>query len=437
MKFKIMIMALLLVSVGIGSAVNRLPATEFVGNISYVDSGSNVQELDFYADPSDGDMWTSISDTWSLIAGKYVDGKIVVGPSSDTRSFLYDYATDGVDDEVQINAALTAVGKHGVVYLKNGIYNITTPIIIDGYGISLIGEGMRGTKIYKVSNDASVLANRTTSGDDTSYAVDAAIIVAHPDGDYGYNNRIYDLTIRGDTSPANDIGYGIYAPYSSYNDVQNVHMLNVSYGYYADSTNWYNSLKNVWIHRCDTGVYLYPGGITDLERVYVAYPVDYGFFIRSAHGPIHLNMCAAELSNGATTRLYYFRDANIVMTACRSEHSVGNIITAIGRRVVINNFAGISLLGSSESSYYNSVLFFDYGTHTITGAYFGALSTPLATYNYRAHNGADVTAIATTMPTNGIAVPYYGGGATLTEIGAGAGVVITNSVGTVTLDPAS
>ena len=38
MKLKIMIMALLLVSAGIGSAVNRLPATEFVGD---VDMGEN------------------------------------------------------------------------------------------------------------------------------------------------------------------------------------------------------------------------------------------------------------------------------------------------------------------------------------------------------------------------------------------------------------
>lgn len=106
MKLKIMIMALLLVSaVGIGSAVNRLPATEFVGNISYVDSGANVQEFDFNTEPTDGDVWIYDSG-WSLLSNRLLSRDIIVGPSSDTYSFLYHYSTDGVDDEIEINQAI-------------------------------------------------------------------------------------------------------------------------------------------------------------------------------------------------------------------------------------------------------------------------------------------------------------------------------------------
>jgi len=84
MKLKIMIMALLLL-VGIGSAVNRLPATEFVGDV-------NMNGYDVI----DAKMGQSIY-------------YVTVGPYD-----WCDYVTDGTADDVEIQAALDAMDAlHG------------------------------------------------------------------------------------------------------------------------------------------------------------------------------------------------------------------------------------------------------------------------------------------------------------------------------------
>lgn len=49
-----------------------------------------------------------------------------IGPASDANSATYDYTTDGTADEVQINAALSAIGgNYGVVFLMPGTYTLS------------------------------------------------------------------------------------------------------------------------------------------------------------------------------------------------------------------------------------------------------------------------------------------------------------------------
>ena len=141
MKLKIMIMALLLLA-GIGSAVNWLPEStmEPGANLSYYDSGSSLQTFDFSTEPADGSVLVSISGIWSVLAGKYLDGDIVIGPASDTYSFLYDYTTDGVDDCIEIQAAIDNIGTHGDIVFEPGIYNLTNTIYCKP-GARLIGKG--------------------------------------------------------------------------------------------------------------------------------------------------------------------------------------------------------------------------------------------------------------------------------------------------------
>ncbi len=53
-----------------------------------------------------------------------------------------DFNTDGTDDEVEINAALNSLpAGGGVVYMKEGTYNITTSIIIPDDNVEIIGAG--------------------------------------------------------------------------------------------------------------------------------------------------------------------------------------------------------------------------------------------------------------------------------------------------------
>jgi hypothetical protein len=141
MKLKIMIMALLLLA-GIGSAVNWLPEStmEPGANLSYYDSGSSLQTFDFSTEPADGSVLVSISGIWSVLAGKYLDGDIVIGPASDTYSFLYDYTTDGVDDCIEIQDAIDNIGTHGDIVFEPGIYNLTNTIYCRP-GARLLGKG--------------------------------------------------------------------------------------------------------------------------------------------------------------------------------------------------------------------------------------------------------------------------------------------------------
>jgi len=106
MKLKIMIMALLLMSVGIGSAVNRLPATEFVGDVD-------------------------MDDNFIISVNKTAGVGVTVGFTDDCN-----YVVDGIDDCVEIQAAIDFVQDNyggGLVRLQNGNYNLTNQISISRF----------------------------------------------------------------------------------------------------------------------------------------------------------------------------------------------------------------------------------------------------------------------------------------------------------------
>ena len=103
MKLKIMIMALLLMSVGIGSAVNRLPATEFTGDVGM--GGYNISDAKI----------------------NYTNRIVYFGP--------YDwcnYVADGVDDAATLQAAIDSVsgGLGGTVFVLPYNYEIEQQIVV-------------------------------------------------------------------------------------------------------------------------------------------------------------------------------------------------------------------------------------------------------------------------------------------------------------------
>lgn len=98
----------------------------------------------------------------------YSPADYVVAPSS--AGVKADYYTDGTDDEVQINAALTAAAAltdGGVVQLVNGDYTLGASIIPPS-GIWLRGQGMFTTRIKVKTNAQFALINNrslhTTAG---------------------------------------------------------------------------------------------------------------------------------------------------------------------------------------------------------------------------------------------------------------------------------
>lgn len=70
-----------------------------------------------------------------------------------------DYICDGIDDDVQINAAITAVSTAGggTVFLKDGTYSVSAIVILKS-NVRLTGESKVST-ILKLKNSASALAN--------------------------------------------------------------------------------------------------------------------------------------------------------------------------------------------------------------------------------------------------------------------------------------
>ena len=70
-----------------------------------------------------------------------------------------DYNTDGTADEVEINVALNSLpAGGGVVYMKEGTYNITTSIIIPNDNIEIIGAGA-STRIETAEAIVMIYAN--------------------------------------------------------------------------------------------------------------------------------------------------------------------------------------------------------------------------------------------------------------------------------------
>ena len=147
----VLVIALFLVA-GIGSAQNYLPEStmEPGANLSYYDSGTNIQTFDFADEPADGDIFVSASDIWRIVATKYIDNEIIVGPSSDTYSYFYDYECDGTDDYATINIALNAAAPSQNNYINNkiimmpGRYNLGDGSIDIPIGVSIIGGGRTG-----------------------------------------------------------------------------------------------------------------------------------------------------------------------------------------------------------------------------------------------------------------------------------------------------
>lgn len=85
----------------------------------------------------------TITDIEDLIRSSSLGTAVVVGSSS------LDYPTDGIDDQVQINQAITdlAIAGGGTVQLEPGTYNITDTILIAHSNIRLIGSGVGSTKL--------------------------------------------------------------------------------------------------------------------------------------------------------------------------------------------------------------------------------------------------------------------------------------------------
>jgi len=151
MKLKIMIMALLLIT-GIGSAVNRLPATEFVGDVEM--RGSNLLN--------------------ATLGGS--------GPYAYVGSQLWcDYITDGVDDAEQVVQAYLdgystvvitstiVVNGSNPIWFPNGQKRLTAPTY---YPVSVILDPATSGPMLLINSTGNEIDRVTFDGNRSEYIAD-------------------------------------------------------------------------------------------------------------------------------------------------------------------------------------------------------------------------------------------------------------------------
>lgn len=150
MKLKIMIIALLFLA-GIGSAVNRLPATEFVGDVDM--GGNNIYDANYV-----NSTYISISSP-QLNAIIFWNGSHAIG--------LYENGTmisSGTDNDTVIQAthdAIYATGG-GVIHFKDYFMGIDTTI--EQYAsVAFIGEGDNDNDLTGFEGTANPLLHITRS----------------------------------------------------------------------------------------------------------------------------------------------------------------------------------------------------------------------------------------------------------------------------------
>jgi hypothetical protein len=90
----------------------------------------------------------------AIPTGRSASAVIAASGATDKQKADADYVCDGTADQVEINAALTAVGAQGRIVLTDGQFNLAARITMGQSGQVLEGQGRWATKLY-LSNGAN------------------------------------------------------------------------------------------------------------------------------------------------------------------------------------------------------------------------------------------------------------------------------------------
>lgn len=109
--------------------------------------------LDLFEDNSSGAISAQDArDFIASVAGRGASLYVASTGATNLEKAGADYVCDGTADDVQINAAITALGSTGgVVQLSNGNFNIASPILVTTGNISIVGIG-RGTILTAINS---------------------------------------------------------------------------------------------------------------------------------------------------------------------------------------------------------------------------------------------------------------------------------------------
>lgn len=314
---------------------------------------------------------------------------------------------DGVaDDTAAIQAAINA---NGSVYLPAGNYRITAPLYLTGTegGVAgrLVGAGSWATKITKTTTTAGTGSNLMRSGATTdSYAVDAAVIVTHPDNVFAYHVELRGIALV--SGSANNL-HAIYAPRLSGAVFEDVVTYQFQRGYTTHDT-WLSQFRKV-IHN-GTGRTTWrgfnweidgTGGGTGTSCAFIdCWARDgsgQGWWLKGLSYSTLIN-CAADNITGVA---YVIESSQITMVGCGMENidltASGYAVGWFNSRGAMIGCRSFDVVGASSAAF----AYLDASRVTLENCQFENFTTVNSALNIIVQNGAHLVDINTQLPTNG------------------------------------
>lgn len=256
-----------------------------------------------------------------------------------------DYICDGVNDDVQIQAAIDAVGAAGggTVFLRAGTYVIGTQIDLDSTEVHLVGEGMGATVLQAKA----------------AFSTGTAIIAA----DQSFIS-IQHLTVDGNkANQTTEAHTGIYCGFNStaFTDIfiDNVEVKNVNLG-----IGIYTDIDKTIISKCishdneDNGIYADTSANTSKILNCISYSnASDGIFVDTSYVNVVGCTSYSNTGDGFTGGEKYVSYTNCIAYSNTAEgFDINNTnIVVSGCIAQLNGTRGISLSGSGEAQIIGSM----------------------------------------------------------------------------------
>jgi hypothetical protein len=353
------------------------------------------------------------------------------------------------DDTTAIQNALNSGAR--TVFIPKGTYNITAPLQMSS-GTNFIGEGGgqydNGTVIKKATNTVGTGSNLTGLITD-SYAVNAMLIMTHPDDLFAFNNTVEGIRFE---SVGFVVEYGIYMPRTSQTKLSNVSVFQCKIGVYTKDSwactfqmcnffcnsiesglatamgispnGWASGSKGVWFDP-DAG----SGSGTSLCALNtLVRDCAIGWDIAGLNYSTLVGCAADNISQSA----YKFTNSVVSVVGCGMENVFCGeaAIRVINGRISMSAFSTFQIRNkpSGGDGYYIRVS--DGGDLNLIGCQFVALTSGTSnTLNLAIGDDGTITHdAATLMPSGGNAFINYGG--TSSKILLGNPIQINDSIGT-------
>ena len=289
-------------------------------------ANKKITELTALTDPDANDLLAIVDDpsgspeTKRITATKLVKSlnnqaaTFVVAASDSLHKERADYICDGVNDQVEIQAAIDALPSGGgKIVLTEGTFNITDSIDLSGKGNILFG-GM-GTCTF--------INNQNTSGEHAIKAINSSSV---PSSTVRY--LIFsDFIVKGNTASGDGLHF------------ERVDCLKVD-GIVAEKNGEHGLyfINNFWTVGADTAY-----GDTMITNSFFLTNDKYGIFMKALHEPL-INDCHIEenLEGG----IWHENGFNLVINGCSIEDNVNNkgiVIYANGAICPVSLISGTTL----------------------------------------------------------------------------------------------